>query len=304
MSPAISVIVPATNQPPTLQRCVASIEPELGKGDELIAVTEAEGAGPAAARNEGAARASAPILLFVDADVVLAAGAIARVRSAFDGSPELVALFGSYDDRPEAPGVPSRFRNLLHHYTHQQAAGPINSFWAGIGAVRADAFVGVGGFDPDLYERPSIEDIELGLRLADAGGRIDLDPGLQGTHLKSWSVGSMLRTDLLDRGMPWVELLRDRREVPAQLNLGWGQRVAALAAVGLVLSVLLRSLRLSVISLVALIASNLGLYRLLVSRLGPGGAAAALPLHVAHLLVAAASVPLGLARGALRGARR
>ena len=35
-------------------------------------------------------------------------------------TPASTALFGSYDDAPAAPGLVSQFRNLLHHYVHQQ----------------------------------------------------------------------------------------------------------------------------------------------------------------------------------------
>ena len=70
------------------------------------------------------------------------------------------------------------FRNLLHHTVHQRSAGDVRSFWAGLGAVRRTAFDDVGGFDADRYPWPSIEDIELGARLA-GKGRIILDPELQ-----------------------------------------------------------------------------------------------------------------------------
>ncbi len=82
---------------------------------------------------------------------------------------------------------------------------------------------------PDRYPQPSIEDIELGGRLA-RQGRILLDPAIQGTHLKEWSLGSMVRTDFGRRGVPWVSLLVSRRELPATLNLGARERASVVAA--------------------------------------------------------------------------
>ncbi|MGH7896935.1 MAG: acetone carboxylase subunit gamma, partial [Candidatus Binatia bacterium] len=41
----------------------------------------------------------------------------------------------------------SRFRNLLHRHVHQEGAGPATTFWAGLGAIRREAFERVGGFD-------------------------------------------------------------------------------------------------------------------------------------------------------------
>src|ERR687894_766679 len=120
----ITAIVPATDDPPTLGRCVDALRSGRRAPDEL-----------------------------------------SRIEAAFADDPGLTALFGSYDDRPEAPGAVSGFRNLLHHHVHQGGAGPARTFWAGLGAVRRDAFVAAGGFDEGRYPVPSIEDIELGMRL-------------------------------------------------------------------------------------------------------------------------------------------
>ena len=62
------------------------------------------------------------------------------------------------------------FRNLLHHVVHQRSAGHVRSFWAGLGAVRRTAFDAAGGFDAERYPQPSIEDVELGGRLARQAG--------------------------------------------------------------------------------------------------------------------------------------
>ena len=121
----------------------------------------------------------------------------ARIRRAFTADPGLAALFGSYDDSPEAEGVVSVFRNLLHHHVHQSAAGPATTFWGGIGAVRRDAFERVGGFDQERFAEPSVEDIELGMRLTAAGAHILLDPDVQGKHLKRWTLPQMIHTDFV-----------------------------------------------------------------------------------------------------------
>ena len=68
------------------------------------------------------------------------------------------------------------------------------------------------------------------MRLTDAGLRVALDPAVRGTHLKRWTLRSMLRTDLADRGAPWVALALERRGAGTMLNLGWRHRAAAAAA--------------------------------------------------------------------------
>lgn len=292
--PRLSAIVPATNRPPTLERCLAAIRGAAEPPEELIVVTDAHAPGPAAARNEGARRASGDVLVFVDADVVPRRDAFARIRAAFASEPELVGLFGSYDDEPEAPGVVSRFRNLLHHATHHAAPGPAETFWAGLGAVRRDAFLRAGGFDDRRYRQPSVEDIELGMRLTASGALIRLDPAVQGTHLKRWTLGEMLRTDLVRRGIPWVALLFREGRRSRALNLGWRHRLSVAASLASLAALRARRPGLAVGTLAALLALNGRLYLLLYRRSGPLHAALGVPLHVVHHAVSALSLPLGL----------
>jgi hypothetical protein len=235
------------------------------------------------------------VLVFVDADVVVHPDAIRRIGRAFDADPSLCALFGSYDAAPAAPGVVSRFRNLLHHHVHHAGAGPAATFWAGLGAVRRDAFLEVGGFDARRYPRPSIEDIDLGVRLAAAGEHIRLDPEILGTHLKRWTLAGMVRTDLLGRGVPWVGLMLRRGEVPGTLNLGWRHRASAVSSLAIVAALAGRRPRTAALAAAGLVALNRDFYALLWRRRGPAEAVAGVALHGLHHLTAIAAVPLGVA---------
>ncbi len=288
----LSVVIPATDRPSTLGRCLAA----LGHSDEPHAVevvTAPPGSGPAAARNAGAARGGGEILVFVDADVEVHPDALRRLREALDRDPGLDAVFGAYDESPAAPATVSRFRNLLHHHVHVSSPGAASTFWAGLGAVRREAFDAVGGFDPERFPRPSIEDIELGVRLCDAGHRIALEPAARGTHLKRWTLRSMLRTDLLSRGAPWVALQLERGAAAGSLNLSWRHRIAALAAVAATGAALARRPRVAALALAAMVAPNARFYVLLHRRGGLRLALAGLPLHLLHHLTAVASVPAG-----------
>lgn len=231
----LSVVVPVYNGVGMVERCLAAIaesEPLPG-GLEVIVVddgsTDGTGevvgplvdrvirledgpAGPGRARNAGVRASRGEFVAFVDADVLVHADALGRCLAAFDGRDELGAVFGAYDDHPEGSGLASRYRNLLHRYVHIQGAGAADTFWAGLGAVRREAFLAVGGFDAQRFRRPQIEDIELGYRLNDAGWTILLDPEIQGTHLKRWSLRDIVRTDVRDRGIPWMRLLLERGE--------------------------------------------------------------------------------------------
>jgi GT2 family glycosyltransferase len=290
----ISAIIPATDRPVTLARCLEAIGAAADAPDEVIVIDEPSGIGPAGARNAGALRASGSVLVFVDSDVQVHPDAFTRIREAFGADPQLAALFGSYDDLPSAHGPVSTFRNMLHHYVHQSSGGPATTFWAGLGAVRRDVFFEVDGFDDRRFLSPSVEDIELGLRLAAAGHAIRLDPEIQGTHLKRWGLRTMLLTDLLYRGMPWTALLLDRGPQAARLNLRGSHGVAAAAfTLGLLASLLGRR-RLAAPLAAAYFAINFRFYALMLRRAGPGNAAAAVALLAIHNAAALGSAPLGV----------
>ena len=161
---------------------------------------------PGCGRNAGAGDATGDIVVFVDADVLPHGDAFVRVRDAFEADPELTAVFGSYDDSrrirasSRSSGTSSTITCTSRGQARRRRSGRT-------GAVRADAFRAAGGFDAERYELPSVEDIDLGTRLTANGGRIVLDPLLQGTHLKRWTLADMVRTDFWQRGVPWVELV-------------------------------------------------------------------------------------------------
>jgi GT2 family glycosyltransferase/xanthosine utilization system XapX-like protein len=293
---SLSAVVPATDAPTTLSECVEAIRVAIGTPEELIVVDAPAGVGPATARNIGARRATGDLIVFVDADVVVHPDAFERIRAAFVADPALTAVFGSYDDDPRATGIVSEFRNLLHHHVHQSAPGMATTFWAGIGAVRRDAFLAIGGFDERSFPRPSIEDIELGMRLADRGGRIVLDPLVQGSHLKRWTLEGMIRTDFAARGAPWVELLISRGSGSTALNLGWRHRMTAAVSLALLVTSSRRKAPPAMALVGLFLILNHSFYRMLLRRRGPAFAVAALPLHVVHHLVGLAAVPEGIRR--------
>ena len=128
----VSIIVPVYNGGEEFQACLRSIAQAVPQSMELIVVADGDtdgsrevastfGAqviplpspgGPARARNIGARRAQGEILFFVDADVTVPPDAVAQVTAAFLAAPDVVALFGSYDDQPAAPNFLSQYKNL------------------------------------------------------------------------------------------------------------------------------------------------------------------------------------------------
>ena len=324
----VSVVVPAYNAGADLDRCLEAIFLSDYPLAECIVVDDAStergtaeiarkhGAtllrmdkqgGPGMARNRGARAAKGDVLMFTDADVVLHPEATGVAMRALQAEPGIAAVFGSYDEHPAHPSFLSRYRNLYHHWNHQVGNEEASTFWTGCGAIRREVFLELGGFSKE-FERPSIEDIELGYRLRAAGQRIRLLKDMQGTHLKEWTFSGMIKTDVFQRGIPWVVLLKRHPDVPSDLNLNLGARIATLLA-GLVLLFLLLLipghpgslsawpwLLVPLAALAGIAWIQRDFLRLLARQYGPGAALAAIPLQLVFFIGCGLAVPLGYIR--------
>ena len=248
--PWVSVVVPVYNGGTDLAKCLAAIAAsnypafdcivvDDGSTDGMVEFAAARhGArvirldcsrGPASARNRGAEQARGDILFFTDADVVLHRDSVATAVGALQSDPGLSAVFGSYDDAPEHASFFSQYRNLYHHWVHQNGNEEAFTFWTGCGAIRRAVYLEMGGLE-ESFRQPSIEDIELGSRLRKRGHRIRLEKRMFGKHLKQWTFWNLLKTDLLRRGVPWVRLLMQERKAPLDLNLDLRTRLATVLA--------------------------------------------------------------------------
>ncbi len=279
--------------------------PEVARrhADRVVSL-DAPAGGPARARNRGTEVARGEILVFVDADVRVHRDALGRIVDALSEGSGVAAVFGAYDTRPQAAGLVSQYLNLVHHYVHASHPGDAETFWAGLGAVRRAAFLRAGGFDAERYRRPQIEDIELGYRLRSMGCRIVLDPMIQGTHLKRWTLKDLVWNGVRDRGIPWMELLLDRKAGGrGTLNVDTAERVltalavlgtTALGAGALASSPLLVAV--GALSLLAVPVGNARMLRWLARVRGPWFAAAALPLRLVYYLLNGVAVGVALLR--------
>ena len=324
----VSVIVPVYNGGVFLDNCLDALLTSNYPSFEMIVVddgstddsveisrrkrvsvlsTQQTRSGPANARNVAAAGAQGEILLFVDADVVVKRDTLSKIVSVFEQNPNIAALFGSYDDEPAATNFLSQYKNLQHHYVHQNSNSDASTFWAGLGAIRREVFNSVGGFDCKQFPVPSIEDIELGVRLRKAGHRILLAKDIQAKHLKKWEVLSLIRTEIFCRALPWSKLILTHQGLINDMNLKTTDRMSAVL-VGLSVAIfplvfwktpfvlLLAAL------LIAILYLNRNIFIFFATVRGPVFAAMAYPWQFMYFLYSGACFAVCLARYALPAA--
>ncbi|MEE4174273.1 MAG: glycosyltransferase family 2 protein [Xanthomonadales bacterium] len=316
--PTVSVVIPAYAAGDWLDACLRGLNRSDWRHYEVLVVddaspsrdmesrAEAHGAsylrldrnsGPAVARNTGVAHTTGDFIMTVDADVVVHPDTMRLGAQALASDPTLAAVFGSYDESPGHPAFLSQYRNLYHRWVHQQSDPEASTFWSGCGMVRRDAFEAVHGFGTG-FDRPSIEDIEFGYRIRDAGWRIRLCKDMLCTHLKDWKLVDMVRTDIMRRGVPWMALLLERGKDESTLNTNPRAKIAT-AAAGLMCGALILAfwapLLLIVAGLLAALIVTLqwGFYRYVARLKGVTFAVRVAPAQVLFFVCCAVAVPLG-----------
>lgn len=255
--------------------------------------------GPAVARNAGAAVATGEVLAFVDADVVVAPDALQGMCRLLETESGLAAVFGAYDLFPLERNFMSQYKNLSHAYVHELGSPVASTFWAGLGVIRTATFRSLGGFD-ERFERPSIEDIELGYRLIAAGYSVRLDVRFRGQHLKHWTLGSSVSTDIVARGIPWTQLIYRAGLLSDDLNTSSALRLSVVLAVALAawLALALLTPWAAVVAAAfgaGLIGLNFPYYRWFAQRRGILFAVRVIPVHVVHHLCNGISFVAGTA---------
>jgi len=215
-APQFSVVVPAYNAAETLPDCLAAlarqdVPPPLyevivvddGSTDGTARVAQAAGvqlisqpnAGPAAARNRGAAVARSDLLLFTDADCAPTPGWI-RALSAPFADARVAGAKGAYLTAQQA--IVPRFTQLEYEERYDRMAGTetidfVDSYSA---AYRREVFLASGGFDT-VFPTASVEDQELSFRLAQQGCRLVFVPDARVYHRHNPTLRAYLRRKFL-----------------------------------------------------------------------------------------------------------
>jgi len=175
-----------------------------------------ENAGPAAARNKGAKASRGNILFFLDSDIIIEKTTLGQIVRTFESKPDIDALFCSYQKDTVPSNFYSQYKNLVHHYTHQNSQEDAATFCGGFGGIKRDIFFDFGGFNENYR---SLEDMEFGYRLYQGGCKIFLNKGIRVTHCKKYTFFSLIKSDVMNRAVPWTKLMLDRRIFRSDLNV-------------------------------------------------------------------------------------
>ncbi len=201
-SPRYSVVIPAYQAEETIGPCVQALSQQTvprdryeiivvddGSTDRTAEVARQAGAdrvltiphgGPSAARNAGVEAAQGEIVLFTDADCEPWPDWLERMTAPF-ADPEVMGAKGVYRTRQRS--LIARLVQLEYEFRYERMARlpSIDFIDTYAAAYRRDLFLRYGGFATDI-PIPSVEDIDLSFRLAQAGYRLVFVPDARVWH--------------------------------------------------------------------------------------------------------------------------
>ena len=316
----LSIVIPVYNGGDNFRFCLESIKRFAPSQVEVIIVADGDtdgsrdlasefdyqlltnpiSKGPATARNMGARIAKGDLIRFLDADITINQQTIIRILNFFAHHQDIAAIMGSYDDSPFANNFLSQYKNLFHHYNHQQGKENACTFWGACGVIRREIFLQIGGFN-ESYRLPSVEDIELGYRLIKAGYKIRLCKEIQVKHLKKWTVISLLKADIFYRAIPWTVLILKYQQVVNDLNLNWYSRTSIILVYSLLLYFFLLFWKTEFIvliffNIIALLILNFPIYRFFFQKRGLLFSLMVIPWHWLYYFYGGLGFVIGLIR--------
>jgi len=258
--------------------------------------------GPGYARNRGFELTLGECVAFVNADVMVASDALRSAVTHLTEHPEIAAVFGSCEAWPAARGFLSEYRSLVQRYYHASDAEDRCTFSSACGIVRSDVFEQTGGYDEWHFSRRQLEDFELGQRIRALGGRIVPNPQIRATHLRKWTLRRMIATEIFDRAVPWMRLVKRQlwqsggstagRRVGKNVNIVLSWLSLSCALIGILRHSLPAYLA-AIACAVIMLANNSSLLAFFTRERGIGFALSSVPLDLLYYIVAGVGLFFG-----------
>jgi len=120
---------------------------------------------------------------------------------------------GNYSTDIDGLSFAQGYKQLYVHRVYSRKSGVIeNEFWTAIGAIRAEVFHKLGGFNTSFFGACG-EDTEFGMRLTKAGYKIIAVPEAEGKHLHQFTLTGIIRNDIR-KGMSTIQnILRHKKPI-------------------------------------------------------------------------------------------
>lgn len=207
---SLTVIVPSYNSRATIKKCLEAIRISAYGDYELIVVDDhsSDGAdeiadaladtvirldnnwGSGYARKMGIDHARAEILCFVDSDIVIRPNTTSMIMDFFNQHPETDAITGLLSAEHSNQDFFSQYKNLYMHYIFKCLPERVTFLFGSICAIRKGAIT--SAFDFNMRYTP---DTEFGQQLFLRGKRIIFLKDLEVTHLKQYTLRSLVLND-------------------------------------------------------------------------------------------------------------
>ena len=209
----VCVVIPTRRRWDMLERTLRSLRDQTVKGFEVIVLADAPedeahelkgarlikkpGTGVSTRRNLGARSTECKIILLLGDDTIPAEDLIERHVFRHNQDPDrTVAILGKIDWHPEVAGNPLLSwldRSGLQFDYDSITGGEAGwaRFYASNLSIKRDLFLEVGGFDEDFIF--TYEDLDIGLRLGEAGMRLLYEPEARVFHHHVYDIDALRR---------------------------------------------------------------------------------------------------------------
>ncbi len=209
----VSVVIPAYNAEKTIAACLDSLmkqdysgdyevlvvddgsadsTPDIVSGYERVRLIKQANAGPAAARNKGAAAAKGEIILFTDSDCVPEGNWIKEMVNPFKDNRDVVGVKGRYRTKQReatARFVQFEYEDKYRYMQKDKYIDFIDTYSAGF---KGEIFLEMRGYDTE-FPVACAEDVELSFRLSKKGYKMIFNPNAVVYHIHPARLKDYLR---------------------------------------------------------------------------------------------------------------
>ncbi len=209
----ISAVIPSYNSEKTIRPCLEAIFNSDYKDFEVIFVNDASidksaeiaklfpckviynktNLGKAASKNIGLGYAVAQTVVFIDSDVIIEKNTLQSIADVFKNNPALAAVMGMPTSQNPYLNFTSQYKTIYMSYIFSRMPRAADFLHGSIQAFNRDMVFKKYSllFDERLY----CDDIEMGVKIKEKGGDILLSQDIHFTHMKSYTLRSLLKND-------------------------------------------------------------------------------------------------------------